>query len=61
MATTETRSQHDEGAILAQLIKNAERLAVVERDMSQLKTDVSTLAADSSGFKLDMTALKLRV
>ena len=45
MTTAETTQQY-EGAILNQLIKNAERLAVVEQDVSQLKTDVSQLKTD---------------
>ena len=61
MATTETQTQQYEGAILAQLIKNAERLAVVERDIGQLKTDLATVATDVAVLKSDMTELKLRV
>ena len=34
--------QQYEGAILTQLIKNAERLAVIESDLSQLKKDYGT-------------------
>lgn len=40
MTTQESKQQY-EGAILNQLIKNSERLAVVEKDISQLKDDVS--------------------
>lgn len=36
MTNTESKQQY-EGAILQQLIKNSERLVVVEQDMSQLK------------------------
>lgn len=40
MANTESKQQY-EGAILQQLIKNSERLVVVEQDMSQLKQDMA--------------------
>ena len=57
MTTAETTQQY-EGAILNQLIKNAERLAVVEQDVSQLKTDVSQLKTDVSQLKTDMVEVK---
>ncbi len=50
MAATEAEQQY-EGAILNQLVKNAERLAVLEHDVVQLKTDVAQL-------KTDMTEVK---
>jgi len=53
MAATETEQQY-EGAILSQLIKNSERLAVLEQNTTQLKTD-------SVQLKTDMTEVKLRV
>lgn len=40
MTTQESKQQY-EGAILQQLIKNSERLVVVENDIAQLKTDIS--------------------
>ena len=40
MTSTESKQQY-EGAILQQLIKNSERLAIVEQDIAQLKEDVS--------------------
>lgn len=40
MTNTESKQQY-EGAILQQLIKNSERLVVVEQDMSQLKQDMA--------------------
>ncbi|HEY9770185.1 MAG TPA: hypothetical protein V6C71_17130 [Coleofasciculaceae cyanobacterium] len=40
MANVESKQQY-EGAILQQLIKNSERLVIVEQDISQLKQDVS--------------------
>ena len=42
MAGTETKQQY-EGAILNQLVKNAERLAVLEQDVGQLKTDMAEI------------------
>ena len=36
MTTHESKQQY-EGAILNQLVKNAERIAVVERDISEIK------------------------
>ncbi|MDJ0534772.1 MAG: hypothetical protein QNJ70_20205 [Xenococcaceae cyanobacterium MO_207.B15] len=36
MTTQESKQQY-EGAILQQLIKNSERLAVMERDISEIK------------------------
>lgn len=51
--TTESKQQY-EGAILQQLIKNSERLVVVEQGISQLKQDVSQL-------KNDMTYIKPKV
>ncbi len=40
MANTESKQQY-EGAILQQLIKNSERLVIVEQDISQLKQDMA--------------------
>ena len=40
MTTQESKQQY-EGAILNQLVKNAERIAVVERDISEMKKDIS--------------------
>ena len=40
-----------EGAILQQLIKNSERLVIVEQDISQLKQDVSQLKQDMAFVK----------
>ena len=40
MAATGTEQQY-EGAILSQLIKNAERLAVLEQNVAQLQTDMA--------------------
>ena len=44
MANTESKQQY-EGAILQQLIKNSERLVIVE-DISQLKQDMAQLRLD---------------
>ena len=41
MANAESKQQY-EGAILQQLIKNSERLAVIEADISQLKKNTET-------------------
>ena len=40
MTNIESKQQY-EGAILQQLIKNSERLVVVEQNMSQLKQDMA--------------------
>ena len=42
MANTESKQQY-EGAILQQLIKNSERLVIVEQDISQLKQDMTVV------------------
>ena len=42
MANTESKQQY-EGAILQQLIKNSERLVIVEQDISQLKQDMASI------------------
>ena len=42
MANTESKQQY-EGAILQQLIKNSERLVIVEQDISQLKQDMAVV------------------
>lgn len=41
MTTQESKQQY-EGAILQQLIKNSERLAVMERDISEIKKSQET-------------------
>ncbi len=41
MTTQESKQQY-EGAILQQLIKNSERLAVMENDISQIKKSQET-------------------
>ncbi len=45
MTNAESKQQY-EGAILQQLIKNSERLVIVEQDISQLKQYVSQLKQD---------------
>ena len=50
MTNTESKQQY-EGAILQQLIKNAERLVIVEQDITQLKEDVSQLKEDVGSMK----------
>ena len=45
MTSTGTEQQY-EGAILSQLIKNSERLAVLEHDVAQLKTDMAEVRTD---------------
>ena len=50
MANTEAKQQY-EGAILQQLIKNSERLAIVESDIAQLKQDVAQLKQDIAYIK----------
>lgn len=57
MAATETKQQY-EGAILTQLVKNAERLAVLEQDVGQLKTDLVQLKTDVAQLKIDVVQLK---
>ncbi|MEL6439136.1 MAG: hypothetical protein AAFQ80_07795 [Cyanobacteria bacterium J06621_8] len=41
MEPSSTSQQQYEGAMLTQLIKNSERLAVMEADIGQIKTDIS--------------------
>ncbi|MGF1603048.1 MAG: hypothetical protein ACFCU8_13700 [Thermosynechococcaceae cyanobacterium] len=50
MEAVETEQQY-EGAILNQLIKNSERLAVLEQNVGQLKTDVGQLKTDMAEVK----------
>ncbi|VEP18042.1 conserved hypothetical protein [Hyella patelloides LEGE 07179] len=50
MTNAESKQQY-EGAILQQLIKNSERLVVVEQDTSQLKEDLSQLKQDMAYVK----------
>ena len=42
MANLESKQQY-EGAILQQLIKNSERLVIVEKDISNLKEDMASI------------------
>ncbi len=42
MANLESKQQY-EGAILQQLIKNSERLVIVENDISNLKEDMASI------------------
>ena len=60
MANIESKQQY-EGAILQQLIKNSERLVIVEQDMSQLKQDVSQLKQDVSQLKQDLNLIKPKI
>ena len=60
MATVETQQQY-EGAILSQLIKNAERQAVFAKDISQLQADVAQLKSDVAELKSDVAQLKSAV
>lgn len=57
MTNTESKQQY-EGAILAQLIKNSERLVIVEQDIARLRDDVSELKNDVSELKDDVSELK---
>lgn len=50
MTVTGTEQQY-EGAILSQLIKNSERLAVLEQNVTQLGTDVTLLRTDMAEVK----------
>ena len=45
MTNAESRQQY-EGAILTQLVKNAERLAVVEQEVKSVKSDLNSLKSD---------------
>ena len=54
MTNPETKSQY-EGAILNQLIKNAERLAVVEKDVRDVKEELQDIK------KLIKTAIGLLI
>ena len=51
-------TQQYEGAILNQLIKNAERLAVLEQNVGQLQTDMAELKTDVTELKTDVAELK---
>jgi len=51
-------TQQYEGAILNQLIKNAERLAVLEQNVGQLQIDVTELKTDVAELKTDMVEVK---
>ena len=50
MANTESKQQY-EGAILQQLIKNSERLVIVEQNILLLQQDVSQLKQDMAVVK----------
>ena len=50
MTNTESKQQY-EGGILQQLIKNSERLVVIEQDTSQLKENLSQLKQDMAYVK----------
>lgn len=50
MTNAESKQQY-EGAILQQLIKNSERLVVVEQDTSKIKEDLSQLKQDMAYVK----------
>ena len=52
---TETRW---EGAVLDKLTSNGERVAVIERDVSELKSDTKQLKEDVSILKEDVSELK---
>ena len=52
---TETRW---EGAVLDKLTSNGERVAVIEKDVSELKSDTKQLKEDVSELKKDVSILK---
>ena len=60
MATTETRQQY-EGAILSQLIKNAERQAVFEKDINQIKADLADVKSDLANVKSEVSELRVEL
>lgn len=57
MTTQESKQQY-EGAILNQLVKNAERIAVVERDISEMKKDISEMKKDISGINTTLSEVQ---
>ena len=59
-ASRRRRTPVREGAILQQLIKNSERLVIVE-DISQLKQDVSQLKQDMTQLRQDIELIKPKV
>ena len=58
--STETRQQY-EGAILTQLVKNAERLAVVETGLDNIETRMGVLETDVSELKTDLAIIKPKI
>lgn len=54
---TESKQQY-EGAILSQLIKNSERLVVVERDIADLKNGLTTANNDITELKKSLVRVE---
>ena len=57
MTNTESKQQY-EGAILQQLIKNSERLAIVEQDITQLKEDVGYMKPKVESIDKTLSSIK---
>ncbi|MEL6440857.1 MAG: hypothetical protein AAFQ80_16575 [Cyanobacteria bacterium J06621_8] len=53
--------QQYEGAMLTQLIKNSERLAVVEADIAQVKTEISEIKKDIGNAKWLLVTIAIGV
>ena len=57
MANTEAKQQY-EGAILQQLIKNSERLVIVESDIAQLKQDMAYIKPKVESIDKTLSSIK---
>ncbi len=57
MTNAESKQQY-EGAILQQLIKNSERLVIVEQDIAQLKKDVAFIKPKVESIDNTLGAIK---
>ena len=53
-----SETQTYEAQILQQLIKNAERIAVMQKEVSDVKTEVSDIKQDISGIKTEISVVK---
>ena len=57
MTNPEAKQQY-EGAILQQLIKNSERLAIVEQDITKLKEDVGYMKPKVESIDKTLSSIK---
>ncbi|MDJ0588454.1 MAG: hypothetical protein QNJ72_00455 [Pleurocapsa sp. MO_226.B13] len=58
MSNTDTKWEQ---ALLNKVTSNGERIAVIERDIKDLKTSTSKMAEDIAGLKTDVAGLKTDV